>query len=563
LPRGEVPVPRLFLGVFLGITLTLGGALAAVPLWQWWVQRAPRVAHGTTLVLKVQGDLPEALPVDLSLFGEPPDWSFYSLLACLKKASADARIAAIVFEPAGMSSGWAKLAELRGALEAFARTGKPLVAVLRTPATRDYYVASAASRIVVAPGDYLNIKGLRVELLYARQALDKLGIVPEFESIGRYKDGPDILTRSSMTPTTAEVMNGILDERYRELTGTIARARHKESAEVRALLDHGPFLSQEALKAGLVDRVQFQAALEAELASTLKQKELNKLDAALYQRVSARSLGLEGGHRIALVVASGEISRSGSYDLSEVLRPAPFLALLKEVREDRGIRGVVLRIDSPGGDAVASGEMLAALRELARVKPLVASVSDLAASGGYELAIGAPWIVAHPQSLTGSIGIFYGKLNLVGFYAKLGMSYEVLSRGSHATMDSTVMPLDPSARRRVHEMLDAMYRDFVTDVAQARNRSFAEIDSVAQGRVWTGGAALAAGLVDELGGLESALNAVRQRAGLANNEKIRVEVYPKAPDLISHWRQRLEAVPMVLNRSASFNRELPFRIEVQ
>lgn len=487
----------------------------------------------------------------------------FGLWDCLRKAAVDPRIRALIVEPAGVGAGWAKLAELRSGLESFARTGKPVVAYLRTPATRDYFLASAAPVIVAAPGDYLNVKGLRVELLYARGGLDKLGIVPEFESVGQYKDGPDALTRSTMSAPTAEVMNSLLDQRFATLRHAISRARKKTPAEVQALVDGGPYLAAEAQQNGLIDAIQQESAMEAALARRLGQEKLNKLDASLYQRVPARSLGLEGSTRIAVVVASGEISRGAAYDLSEVLKPEDFLALLKEVREDRGIRGVVLRIDSPGGDAVASGQILHAIRELAQTKPVVASISDLAASGGYELAIGTPWIVAYPESLTGSIGIFFGKLNLAGLYQKLGLRYEVLTRGRNAEMDSAVTGLDDGERTRLRQMLASMYRDFVADVAKARRRSFEQIDSVAQGRVWTGTDAVTSGLVDQLGGLETAFLAVAQKVGVNATSKLKLELYPKPPGLLAHWRQRWESVPFLGASPATVLRRAPATIEIR
>ncbi|MBL8216317.1 MAG: signal peptide peptidase SppA [Bryobacterales bacterium] len=469
----------------------------------------------------------------------------------------------MIVEPAGIGAGWAKLAELRSALERFARTGKPIVAFVRTPATRDYFLASAAPLIVAAPGDYLNVKGLRVELLYARGGLDKLGIVPEFESVGRYKDGPDVLTRSTMSVPTAEVMNALLDQRFATLRDAVSRARKKSPEQVRALIDGGPYLAAEARENGLIDAVEYSSAMEAALARRLGQEKLTKLDALLYQRVPARSLGLEGHARVAVVAASGEITRGGSYDLSEVLKPDEFLALMKELREDNGIRGVVLRIDSPGGDAVASGEMLQAVRELAATKPVVASISDLAASGGYELAIGAPWIVAYPESLAGSIGIFFGKLNLAGLYQKLGLRYEVLTRGRHADMDSAVTGLDDGERLRLQQMLAAMYRDFVTEVAKARQRSYEQIDAVAQGRVWTGSDAMPSGLVDQLGGLDAALLRVAQKIGVNAASKLKLELHPKPPTPMAYWRQQWESVPFLGSAPATVLRRAPAKIEIR
>lgn len=529
----------------------LAGLLAAVLLiaaaagaaW-WWLHRAPAVEPGTTLVLRLHGGIAEREPADLSLLGEPRPWTLWRLVECLRAAAADPRIAALVFIPEQPDAGWAKLAEIHSALAAFGKSGKPVIAALRTPGARDYYLATAAGRIAAPPGDYINLKGLRAGLLYLRGTLDKLGIVPEFEAIGKYKDGADILTRTGMSAETREVMNGLLDERYAALVAAIATARQKTPDQVKALLDQGPFTARQAHQAGLIDSLLFDADLHEELRAKFGHRRFRQVDAAAYQRAVPRAPS--GAARIALLTAEGEIARSPHYPSQDpLLSPDGFSAAIEAIEQDDAIRAVILRIDSPGGDAIASDEILARLRRLGEKKPLVVSMSDLAASGGYAIALAAPHLVAYPETLTGSIGIFFGKLNLQGLYAKLGVNQELLTRGRFAAMDSEASALDPAARAKLRGLLEEMYRDFVRQVAQARQRSFEQMDQVAQGRLWLGTGAKQAGLVDELGGFSVALAAARRRAGLAPDHPLRVEVFPKAPDLVASLRERIAGFGMV------------------
>ncbi|HUQ93081.1 MAG TPA: signal peptide peptidase SppA, partial [Bryobacteraceae bacterium] len=523
---------NFWFGVVCGLAFAI--LLSAAGLWlvPWWMARAPRVAAGSTLVLTLGGTIAEREPVDLSLLGAEPPWTTLRLWETLRKAAADPRIAAVLLMPEKPGAGWAKLAEIRGALLAFRKTGKPVVAFLRGPNSRDFYLATAANRIAISPGDWVDVKGLRAELLYARGTLDKLGILPEFEAIGRYKDGADILTRPAPTAETREVINSMLDHRLQELIGAISAGRKKTPERVREILDHGPFIASEALSSGLVDATEFEDQTRAELARQLKQAELKTIAAADYQRVRASAVGLGGKQKIAFLVAEGDILRAPiPMVAADVLDPASFVKTIRRVRDDTKMRAAILRIDSPGGDAIASDEMLRELRLLAVKKPLIVSMSDVAASGGYALALSGHLLVAYPQTVTGSIGVFFGKLTLSGLYEKLGLHKEVFTRGRFADIDSDARPLTPEARQKLRDSLQKVYSGFVGQVAAARKRKYEEIDPIAQGRVWLGSEAKDRGLVDELGGIDRAVELAKQRAGIALQEPVNIEAFPEKPGL--------------------------------
>ncbi|MBL8223021.1 MAG: S49 family peptidase, partial [Bryobacterales bacterium] len=339
---------KFLAGAIAGCLLTILLACGAVWLIPWWMERPPSVARGATLVLPLSGVISEAPAGVLEPFAPAPLTTF-AIWDVLRKAAADERIAAVLVEPDKPSAGWAKLGEIRDAIQRFRRTGKPVHAVLRTASMRDYYVASAADRISAVPGDFLDLKGLRVEAPYARKALDKLGILPEFEAIGRYKDGADALTRSSMSPETKEVLSGLLEARMKTFTHAVAQERRKSAAEVRVLLDQGPFLAADAVSKGLADAAEFPDQIEAALAKRLGQKELIKIEAADYQRVSASKLGLEDGPVIAILAAEGDILRQPvPYFAEDTLEPEAMRRNIRAIRDDKDIRAVVLRIDSPG-----------------------------------------------------------------------------------------------------------------------------------------------------------------------------------------------------------------------
>ena len=492
--------------------------------------RPPSMPGRTTLVLRLEGEVPERAPVTIPLpfFEERAPLTMSDVWDVVRKAEADPRVKAVVVMPAGLSVGWAKLEEIHGLLTRLRKSGKPVVALLRTPSTRDYYIATAADRIYMLPEDILDLKGVRAELMFFRKTLDKIGVEVEVERAGAYKDFGDMFTRDSMSPETRAVMNSILDEIHGRLLETIASGRGRTVEEVRATIDEGPFLSKQALSKGLVDALLYEDQMYAELKKRLPGGELNKVPCRDYLRVPAASLGLEGKPRIALVIAEGTIMSGGGPGMCDDggICASDFGGLLRRVGEDRGIRAVVVRIDSPGGGSFASDEIWREMNLLSGKKPMVVSFSDTAASGGYYMAMTGDPVVAYPGTLTGSIGVFFGKLNLRGLYDKLGIRKEALTRGRFANIDSDYEPLTGEARRKLREGVDDNYRAFVGRVAGARKRKFEDVEPLSQGRVWLGSQAKRNGLVDELGGLDRAIELAKVKARIPPKDKVTVVVYP-------------------------------------
>jgi protease-4 len=565
----------LVTGVLL-VFLTIGILFFALLRFR---EKPPGIAANSVLVLRLRGDLPERAPVEIPIFGEGPSLTVSNVWMSLRTAAADAHIKAVVLEPEGLNAGWAKLEELRGDIEQFRKSGKPVYAYLRTPTAREYYIATAADRIYLGPEDPLYLKGMRAEIMYFKKTLDKLGVSVEVEHAGKYKDFGDMFTRPDMSPETREVITSVVDDLYGNLTAHIAAGRKKTPEQVRALIDEGPFLAPEAEKAGLVDELRFEDQMWGELKTRLNSGELKRVKAETYVRVAPESVGLQGKSRIALVIGEGDITRGDPDSTTSDgngLTSSSFDKLLEQVAGDSSIRGVVVRIDSPGGEVTASDDLWRQMNLLSKKKPMVISMSDLAASGGYYMAMTGDPIVAYPGTETGSIGVVFGKPNLHGLYDKLGITKDAVQRGKNADIDSDYTSLTTEERQKLRQGIDASYQDFVTKVADARHRKFDEIEPLAQGRVWLGSQAKPRGLVDELGGLDTAIEMVKKKAKIPMAERVTVITYPPRRSIFdmlvrrsqedmleSKLRQVFQGMPFHAWMKGGFLRMAPYQVVVR
>jgi protease-4 len=493
-------------------------------------EKPPEIANNSVLVMRLTGDIPEKPPVEVPFFSSDRNTvTMANVWMALRKAAADSRIKAVVVEPEGLGIGWGKMEELRSDLEQFRKSGKPVFAYLRMPGTREYFVSLASDRIYLGPEEPLYLKGVRAEMMYFKKTLDKLGVTVEVEHAGKYKDFGDMFTRTDMSPETQEVINSVVNDLYGTLVSRIAAARKKSPEEVTALIDRGPFTSTGALQAGLVDELRFEDQMWGELRARLNSGEPNKLSLEKYVRVPASDVGLRGGSRVAFVVAQGDIVRgSPDDDGSEegTLTSYGFDKMLRQAVNDSTIKALLVRIDSPGGDANASDEMWREMNLAAKKKPLVISMGDVAASGGYYMAMTGDPIIAYPDTETGSIGVVFGKPVLRGLFDKVGLNIDAIQRGRNADIESLDTPLSPEERDLLRRGIDESYRDFVTKVANARHKSYDDIQAVAQGRVWLGSQAKPRGLVDDLGGIDTALAVLKKKAGIPASENVSLVMYP-------------------------------------
>ena len=551
---------KFLLGILTGIVLMVAllGVMVLVAITVGSAQ--PGIDDNSVLVIRLRGGVPEHVGIEMS-FGSWDSKTPATLLEvrnAFKKAAKDDRIRAIALHCGGLGAGWAKSQEIRWAIEEFKESGKPVVAFMQVAGALDYYVASAAHEVYLAPEAFLDVKGLRAEVSFYKDTLDKLGVTAEMQQIGKYKSAAEPWSRSSMSDESREVIESVLDEVYGQFLETVAPSRDMTSGALREVIDNGPFIPQKALEAGLVDKLGYEDEFYDALKEKLDLEELKKVSFSRYRNVSLESLDLTGEAQIAVVYAVGSILRgegeSGGLLGADILGSDSFSRTLRKVKEDDNIEAVVLRIDSPGGDAIASDQMWREVNRLREEKPMVVSMSNLAASGGYYIAMAEAPVVAYPGTYTGSIGVFYGKINMRGLYDKIGIKKEVITRGRFAAIDSDYHGFTDEERAKVRESMETIYHGFVERVAQSRSQEWDEIHELAQGRVWMGSQAEQNGLVDEIGGFDKAIEMAKEAAGIDEADKVTLVTYPAPKPLIEvlfegDWLVR-ESPALELLRSA-------------
>jgi protease IV len=508
-------------------------SIVGVAVMYFIVGREPSITRNSTLVLRLDDDLHE-VPTDgvfQQIFEANRPSGLPAVLDALHKAKVDPRIQAVIVMPSGLSvSYWAKVQEVRDAILDYRKSGKPAVAFLEYAGEKEYLIASACSKVLLMPSAPLDLNGLATYEVFLRGTLDKIGLYPDFLHIGDYKTAYNAFTEKGFTKAHREVTESMTRDLYDQLVRGIAEGRKKTEPEIRGLIDQGPFLPDEALRVGLVDDLAYVDQIEDK--AHLPGGKSSRLDSDAYAKVPATSLGLNRGPRIAVIYASGVIaSGKGGYDplMGGVLGADTLIDYIRAARADSSIRAIILRIDSPGGSATASDAIwreLVITRDERHDRPLVVSMSDLAASGGYWMAMAAPYIVAQPGTLTGSIGVITGKMVTGGVYTKLGANIETVSEGKFAELASPVRPFNDAERKKVESMIEETYDQFIEKAAQSRHMAPEKLDAIAQGRVWTGRQAKANGLVDELGGLDRAIMAAKVRAKIPADSAVELVVFP-------------------------------------
>jgi len=486
------------------------------------------VKPATTLVLDFREEVIEEPPTGARsrlFYKDTP--TLWDHLRALDHAAKDKNVEAVLLKINGIDMGWAKSEELREKLIELQEHGKKVIAYIEGGEDQDYLLASAADEIYMAPNTDLFLDGVESEAIYLKGSLDKLGIQANMEHIGEYKDAAEPLTRTGASDASREASKALLDETWNTIVTAIVDSRGMDSTAVAHLIDEGPFTSKQAFAAGLVDSLIYPDELDQLLPGGDGGERMDLVD---YLATLPLVEGPTGAPKIAIVHASGTIveGKSGSDPVwGRTVGSDSFLDALDEARQEDGVTAIVVRIDSPGGEVYASHLMWRGIKQATEELPVVASFSDLAASGGYYMAMGADTLISDDATLTGSIGVVGGKFNLKGLYDKLGVNVETDSRGQNSTWLSSSRDFTPAERERyVSEMFDE-YRTFVGIVADNRGQSSEDVDKLARGRVWTGGQAYENGLVDDIGGLEKSIEVAKLMAGLGKDAEVRVEIFPK------------------------------------
>jgi protease-4 len=528
--------------LILAVLTLLGTLLAGAGLWLARRGGGPSLLGGDRLLtLVLDGPLEDyAEQVPFTWPGERPAPTLAALWRGFAAARSDASVKGVALRIVDADFGFAKAAELRRQIAATAAAGKLVACYLDTAGeggngTLEYFVASACPSVALAPAGELNLLGLWSDALFVRGSLDKLRVEPSFLTAGKYKSAAEIFTERAHSPAAREALVAVLDGYFRQLLAGIAEDRELERDAVAALIDRAPLSADDARAAGLVDALEYPDQFESRLEQ-LAGGELAREDLLDYAR--RRAAPARGGRRIAVLFARGTLVRGASgfdpWSGESFVGAESLSEQLRELAEDDAVAAVVLRVDSPGGSALASDLVQRRLELTVAAKPVVVSMSDVAASGGYYIAARASRIVAEPGTLTGSIGVVTGKLATGRFQEEtLGATHDVLARGAHAGLYSTLRPFDEAERELVARRVDDVYQRFVGHVAAGRKLTRERVHELGQGRVWTGEDALAVGLVDELGGLDAAVAAARAAAGLGAGEG-RLELLPR-PRTFLDW----------------------------
>ena len=514
----------LILVAFLGIAV----------LWAALRKGEPTIRDNSVLTLRVAGSLPDYTPDDpfKKYFGGP-DQSLTGLVMQFKKAKVDKRIKGILLDVNMSGVGWGKAEEIRDAITDFRTSGKPVYAYIEFGLNKEYYIATACDKIIVPPPGELFINGLAADVMFFRGSLDKMGIYPDIFQIGEYKTAGNMFTQKKMTDPHKKYIDELLDDLYGRYVNAIAQARKKTPDEVKALIDNAPYNAEKAKEAGLIDEAMYRDDVEKQFKKLFGYKDTDPFVAVRgseYRDVSPESLGLNKGERIAVIYASGEIG-SGSSENSpsgdQSIGSDTLAKALNDAAADKTIKAVVLRVDSPGGSGLASDIIWRAVETTNQKKPVVVSMSDVAASGGYYISASAAKIIAQPSTITGSIGVLAGKPVMRCFYDWLGISNEYVLRGKNAGMFRETEKFSDEERAKFEDWIKTTYyRDFVPKVAKGRNRDEQYIDSIARGRVWTGQQAKDRGLVDEFGGLDKAIEVAKQLAKIPADKGVERVILP-------------------------------------
>jgi protease-4 len=457
------------------------------------------------------------------------------VLETIEKAKKDNAVSGLVVKIDPLDCGLGKIQELRNAFLDFKTSQKNLIVFMEVAGTKEYYLASVADKIIMLPSGYLDFAGLTAQVTFLKGTLDKLGIVADLEHVGKYKSASDLLTRDSMSEAHQEVVNSVLDDIFDQITAEIATDRGWTPELVKQKVDQGPFTANEAFQAGLVDKLAFPDEIEEIINHTPRKKlslfETRPVLISEKSYISRKEYeqSWKVPPKIAVIYVTGMITSGGSgSDLifGNTVGSQSIVGSIRQAKNDNSVKAIVLRVDSPGGSGLASDLIWRELQLAKKKKPVFVSMSDYAASGGYFVSIPGEEILSNPGTLTGSIGVITGKFSLAGLYKKIGVNIQIQKRGEHPDIFTASRSFTDQERVIVRRQVNEFYTDFIGKVAQGRNLDTAYVDSIAQGRVWTGRQAKQNRLVDRFGGLAQAIQLAKSKAGITGDQEVEIVALP-------------------------------------
>lgn len=506
--------------------------------------REPRIPVGSFLVVEIGGSYTEEQPSDFlgRLLGSRQK-VLMDLLLELRKATVDERLKGVIVKLTSLDLDFAQVQEVRDALRALRAAGKQVVAWVtgeELTGNREYYLASVADKVYFSENTLLPLSGLSATYVFLGGVWGKLDIDMQVEKMKEYKTFGDFLARKTMSEFHREMANSLLDSVNGQFLAGIAGARGFTPEQVQALIDASTATPEDFQEAGLIDGMRYFDEILLELGEG-EGKPVSTVSLVTYRKVKPTSLGLMRGPRIAVVYGVGGITTGKSRWRASgpTMGAETVVEAIHQAAQDDKIRTIVFRVDSPGGSALASDLIWRAVVEAKEEKPIVVSMSGVAASGGYYVSTAATKIVAQPATLTGSIGVVYALPNVQGFLHKLGINIETLNRGRYARLFDTSKSWSPEERQQVRRIVGGVYRTFTRKVAEGRGLSLEEVDRLGRGRVWTGEQAKERGLVDELGGVDAALRLAKEAAGIPAEAEVELVFYPKPKGLLEAILEQL------------------------
>ncbi len=524
---------------------SLAGSLAAILIivvivgssTAWVTSKKPKIRNGSYLVIELYDDLPEYDPPGgiMSKIAGGDGVTLQRVLDNLRKAQVDDRIEGVVLKVSmGSRMGGGSVQEIREAIKRLQKVGKKVYGYAESFEEKEYYLLAACDEILVPETAYISITGFARNTIHVKKALEKLGIKPNIHKIRDFKSAAELVTREDMSEPARENYEWMLAEFWDFVTRDLVEDRGFSEERIVQLMEHAMFTAEQAKDEGLIDRIMYWDQVE-EMLKRENDDELRTVSQSRYAQVPPAKVGLKGRRKIAVVHAQGIIAgrKSGVNPLLGLtMGHETIVTELRRARKDDDIAAVIFRVNSQGGDALGSDLIGHEVEVTAAVKPVVVSMVDVAASGGYHISYRASKIVADPMTVTGSIGSISGKFNVSEMWEKLGVTQDDVARGPNALMDSPWRDYTPEERQRFEDDHWKGFNHWLRDVAEHRGKSFDEAEKLAHGRVWSGRQAVANGLVDELGDFEHAVQVAKDLVGIPADENVTLVHFPEKKSLV-------------------------------
>jgi len=476
--------------------------------------------------------------------GKQKSSTFLETLTSIKAAKDDPNIKGIVLKDGIGNYGFGKASDLLDALNEFKKSGKFVYSFFNYGNENTYYPALASDKIYVPSMGFFELNGFGVSSAFFKNLFDKIGIEYYVEQFEDYKSAGEQFTRTKFSDSAKKELRILVEQRYQNLIDTIAKYRNLDAKYVLNSINRGVYSSDSLLALKFIDGVMSEQDFKKEVYKKVLGKEvsdLSDLDDVSYidignyvhREKTDGKANVEEHKKIAIIEAAGSISsefQNNPYQSEQGITDARYIKYLEEARADKDVKAIILRIDSPGGSALASDNIWQKIREVRKEKPVYASMSDVAASGGYYIAMACDTIIAYPQTLTGSIGVISMIPNVSKLMGKIGVSVDTISAGDNSQFLNGAFPFKEEDKKKFRELTYPMYKSFVSKAAECRHKSFEEMRQLAKGRVWTGEDALKIGIVDILGNWQTAIDIAKKRIGVPVDKKVVIEVYPKPKD---------------------------------